>query len=175
MRLHIYHWGLEDLSICHTLVMILHILSMRLPNSCMHHEDPIWMLSTLLISIWNQLPVNNCSFLVMATYKWNAIQNENWAGSIMARQSTSGYCTSSAKAKVGAMARGICELLWVKMTLKELGFNIMEPIRLYCNKAAINMVHNHAQHDRSKHVEIDKTLHQREARWWCFMYCICED
>lgn len=39
------------------------------------------------------------------------------------------------------------------------------PIRLYRdNKAAINIAHNLVQHDRTKHIEIDKTLYQRKNK-----------
>ena len=53
-------------------------------------------------------------------------------------------------------AHGICEL-WVKMKLKELGFNTQEPTQLYCgNKATINITHNLVQYYRTKHIKIDK-------------------
>jgi hypothetical protein len=47
----------------------------------------------------------------------------------------------------------------VKLMLKELGFNTMEPMRLYCdNKATINIARNPIQHYRTKHVEIDRNF-----------------
>lgn len=55
------------------------------------------------------------------------------------------------------MAQGVCEIMWMKILLKELGFGSNEPMRLYCdNKATINIAHNLVQHDRTKHVEIEK-------------------
>ena len=44
---------------------------------------------------------------------------------------------------VVAMAHGICELLWLKVLLKELEYDYKEFMRLYCNrKAMINIAHN---------------------------------
>ncbi|EXC10042.1 Cysteine desulfurase 2 [Morus notabilis] len=56
-----------------------------------------------------------------------------------------------------AMANGVCEMLWVKRVLEELKMPINMPMKLYCdNKAAINIAQNPVQHDRTKHVEIDR-------------------
>ena len=55
------------------------------------------------------------------------------------------------------MALGICELLWLKIILEDLGIAREGPMKLYCdNKSAINIAHNPVQHDRTKHVEIDR-------------------
>lgn len=55
------------------------------------------------------------------------------------------------------MAHGVCELLQLKLLLSELGFQISRPITLYCdNKAAISIAHNPIQHDRTKHIEVDR-------------------
>lgn len=63
---------------------------------------------------------------------------------------------SSAKAKYRSMAHGICELLWPKMLLAELGFPMKGLTNLFCdNKAVISIAHDIVQHDRTKHVEID--------------------
>ena len=41
------------------------------------------------------------------------------------------------------MALGICELIWIKGIIKELGVEIEGPMKLYCdNKAAITIAHN---------------------------------
>lgn len=46
----------------------------------------------------------------------------------------------SAKAEFCAMAHGICELMWLKRLLMELGIKSEEPMRLYCdNKVAIGI------------------------------------
>ena len=64
---------------------------------------------------------------------------------------------SSAEAEFRAMSQGICELLWIKILLRDLKLESTDPMRLYCdNKAAISIAHNPVQHDRTKHVEIDR-------------------
>ena len=64
---------------------------------------------------------------------------------------------SSAEAEFQAMALGICELLWLKIILDDLNIEWNGPMKLYCdNKSAINIAHNPVQHDRTKHVEVDK-------------------
>ncbi|KAK8942637.1 hypothetical protein KSP39_PZI008749 [Platanthera zijinensis] len=100
----------------------------------------------------------------------------DWAGSPTDKRYTTGYCSmvggnvvswrskkqhvvarSSAEAEFRAVSHGICEGLWVSTILKELGLKGSEPIRLYCdNKAAISIAHNPVQHDRTKHIEIDR-------------------
>ena len=55
------------------------------------------------------------------------------------------------------MALGVCLLLWLKIILEDLRIAWEGPMKLYCdNKSTINIVHNPVQHDRTKHVEIDR-------------------
>ena len=100
----------------------------------------------------------------------------DWAGCVNDRRSTSGICTflggnlvtwrskkqsvvarSSAEAEFRALANGICEGLWLKRILEELKVQTSQPIRVYCdNNAAVSIAHNPVQHDRTKHVEVDR-------------------
>ena len=64
---------------------------------------------------------------------------------------------SSTKAEFQAMPHGICEKLWLKHVLEELRQPSEEAMKLYCdNKAEFSNAHNPIQHDRAKHVEIDR-------------------
>jgi hypothetical protein len=55
------------------------------------------------------------------------------------------------------MVKAICELLWLKKFLTELDFEPQSEMKLLCdNKAAIDIAHNPVQHDRTKHVEVDR-------------------
>ena len=55
------------------------------------------------------------------------------------------------------MALGMCELLWLKILLDDLKIKWTTPMRLYCdNNSVISIVHSPVQHDKTKHVEVDK-------------------
>ena len=55
------------------------------------------------------------------------------------------------------MALGICEGIWVRSILQDLGVFEEKPI-VFCfdNKSAISIVHDHVQHNRTKHLEVDR-------------------
>ncbi|KAK5824251.1 hypothetical protein PVK06_019022 [Gossypium arboreum] len=102
--------------------------------------------------------------------------DSSWAGDLTERRSTSGYCTfvwgnlttwrskkqsvvsrSSAEAEFRALALGICEGIWLLKLLKELGTNQEDHFEVLCdNQSAIQIAKNPVQHDRTKHVEIDR-------------------
>ncbi|CAL8148577.1 unnamed protein product [Prunus armeniaca] len=64
---------------------------------------------------------------------------------------------SSAEAEYCGMAQGVCELLWLRRLLRDLGFVPQKPMDLYCdNKVVIAIAHNPVQHDCTKHVEVDR-------------------
>ncbi|KAK3006834.1 hypothetical protein RJ639_015528 [Escallonia herrerae] len=100
----------------------------------------------------------------------------DWVGNATDRRSTSGYFTfvggnlvtwrskkqnvvalSSAEAEFRGMAKGLCELLWLKGLLAEIGYSSKSSMNMFCdNKSAIQIAENPVQHDRTKHVEVDR-------------------
>ena len=92
----------------------------------------------------------------------DAYSDADWVGAIDDRRSTSGYFTfvggnlvtlrskkqnvvsrSSAEAEFKGMALGICEALWLRLLLMDLGYLPRQPIRLYCdNKTTCDIAHN---------------------------------
>ena len=100
----------------------------------------------------------------------------DWAGSTTDRKSTSGYSTfvggnlviwrsqkqkvvalSSTEAEFRGRSKGLCELLWLKRLLEEIGYSPESTMNLFCdNKVAIEIAHNPVQHDRTKHVKVDR-------------------
>ena len=105
-----------------------------------------------------------------------AYTDADYAGSLDDRRSTSRYYThlggnlvtwrskkqnvlarSSAESEFRYMATGICKLLWLKIILDDLKIKWERPMSLYYdNKSAISFAHNHVQHDRTKHIEVDR-------------------
>ena len=64
---------------------------------------------------------------------------------------------SSAEPEYQAMAHGTCELMWLQSLLGDIGIVCGNPMTLYCdNKAIISIAYNHVQHDRTKHIEINR-------------------
>ena len=121
-----------------------------------------------------------------------AYTDADYAGFMMDRRSTTGYCTflggnlvtwrskkqnvvarSSTESEFRAIAQGLFELLWLKIILDNLKIKREGPMKLYCdNKPAINIAHNHIQHDRTKHIEIDRHFikEKLEERLVCMSY-----
>ncbi|KAL4388179.1 hypothetical protein GQ457_09G023630 [Hibiscus cannabinus] len=102
--------------------------------------------------------------------------DSRWTGNLTDRKSTSGYCSfvwgnlvtwrsknqvvvawSSAESEYRAMALGICEGMWLKRLLAELycesgqGFDMLSD-----SQSIISIAKYPVQHDRTKHVEIDR-------------------
>ena len=64
---------------------------------------------------------------------------------------------SSAEAEFRGVAKGIIEILWLRKLLTELGFTPTRSSEFYYNnQAAINISENPVQHNRTKHVEVDR-------------------
>ena len=64
---------------------------------------------------------------------------------------------SRVEAEFRGMAHGVCELLWIRNILRDLGIENATPTNLHCdNKASIQIAQNPFQHDRTKHVEVDR-------------------
>nr|GEU33304.1 putative copia-type protein [Tanacetum cinerariifolium] len=99
-----------------------------------------------------------------------------WAGDKGDPRSTSGYFTlvggnlvtwrskkqkvvalSSAEVEFRGIGRGITEVLWIPKLITEIGYPPQEPSKVMSdNKAAIQILENLVQHDRTKNIEIDR-------------------
>ena len=53
------------------------------------------------------------------------------------------------------MAHTVCELMWIRSILIEIGFPY-EPMSMYCvNQTAIYIASNPVFHEKTKHIEVD--------------------
>ena len=85
---------------------------------------------------------------------------------------------SSAEAEFRKIARGLTELLWLRRLMTEIGFPPNEPCELWCdNKAAISISENPVQHDRTKHIEVDRNFIKEKLKDGSiqFLYVKTED
>jgi hypothetical protein len=64
---------------------------------------------------------------------------------------------STAEAEYRALSQGLSEMLWVRNLLSELKLLREGHMNVWCdNRSAICIANNPVQHDRTKHVEIDR-------------------
>ncbi|CAJ2657372.1 unnamed protein product [Trifolium pratense] len=151
--------------------------AVSLVSQFMHQPKEIHLQAALrIVQYLKGTPGRGILFERNGSVGLEAYTDADYAGSIVDRRSTTGYCTflggnlvtwkskkqsvvsrSSAEAEFRAMAQGICELLWLKSILEDLRIKSDEPMKLYCdNKSAISIAHNPVQHDRTKHIEVDR-------------------
>ncbi|GJZ44351.1 hypothetical protein Tco_0591606, partial [Tanacetum coccineum] len=104
-----------------------------------------------------------------------AYSDADWAKCVVTRKSVTGYCVfindnliswkskkqntiskSSSEAEYRALASVTSEVIWILKVLKDLGYNNLLPVSLYCDsKPAIKIAANPVFHERTKHLEID--------------------
>ena len=151
--------------------------SMSVISQFMHDpRDPHLQAAYRVLHYLKGNPGKGILFKKNDTLALEAYTDADYAGSLVDRRSTTGYCTflggnlvtwrskkqnvvarSSAESEFRAIAQGLCELLWLKIILDDLRVKWEGPMKLYCdNKSAINIAHNPIQHDRTKHIEIDR-------------------
>ncbi|GAV67659.1 hypothetical protein CFOL_v3_11164 [Cephalotus follicularis] len=151
---------------------VIRVVSQFMHDPCASHLEAFYRILRYL----KYAPGRGKLFFKHGHLRLEAFTDADWTVSKDDRRSTSGYCTflgrnlvtwrskkqivvarSSGEAKYKAMAQGVCELHWLKLLLKDLGVIHERSMRLYCdNKATISSAHNSVQHDRTKHIEIDK-------------------
>ncbi|KAJ9554092.1 hypothetical protein OSB04_018137 [Centaurea solstitialis] len=98
----------------------------------------------------------------------------DWAGDVITRRSTTGYCfslgsavvswcskkqqtvtLSSTEAEYVAATMATQECIWLKRLLKDIGVNIDYPVPLACdNESTIKLAGNPVFHARTKHIEV---------------------
>ena len=64
---------------------------------------------------------------------------------------------SSVEAEFRGVAKGVTEVLWLRKLLTELGYTPTKSCKLFCDyQVVINISENPVQHDRTKHVKVDR-------------------
>lgn len=64
---------------------------------------------------------------------------------------------SNTKAEFSVVVQGMCNVVWTRKLLNELQVAVKFSVKLYCdNKVVINISLNPIQHDKTKHVKVDK-------------------
>ncbi|CAL8156128.1 unnamed protein product [Prunus armeniaca] len=142
----------------------------------MHSPSVDHMAVMRILAYLKSAPIKGILYKNSSHLRIKGFTDADWAGNVTDRRSTSGYFTfvsgnlvtwrskkqnvvlrSSAEAEFRGMAHGVCEVLWLRKLLGGLGFIAKEATRLYCdNKSAREIAENPVQHDRTKHVEVDR-------------------
>lgn len=148
------------------------VVSQYMHNPSKDHMDAVIRILRYLKSA----PGRGIMYSKNGHVKIDGYTDADWAGCVDDRKSMAGYFTfvggnlvtwrskkqnvvalSSAESEFRGISKGICELLWLRRLMTELGFAPTTEMNLFCdNKAAIAISHNPIQHDRTKHIEVDR-------------------
>ena len=54
------------------------------------------------------------------------------------------------------MTQFVCDIMWIRKLLMEVGIKTLVPAKLWCdNQVAMHIAYNSVFHERTKHIEID--------------------
>nr|GEY79219.1 putative copia-type protein [Tanacetum cinerariifolium] len=74
---------------------------------------------------------------------------------------------SSAEAEFQGIAQGLAEAFWIRKLLSEIGYHSTQTSKIMCdNKAGIQISKNPVQHDRTKHIEVDRHFIKEKLENW---------
>ncbi|KAG9439538.1 hypothetical protein H6P81_019703 [Aristolochia fimbriata] len=147
-----------------------HVVSqfMSAPRS-VHYATLLRILRYIKGSLFQGLFFGSSSHLHLSAYL-----DADWAGDVIDRRSTTGYCIflgdsmiswrikkqsivsrSSTEALYRALADTTFELVWLCCLLHDMGVQLDTP-PLHCdNRSIIQIAHNDVFHERTKHIEVD--------------------
>jgi hypothetical protein len=89
-----------------------------------------------------------------STFDLIGYSDSDYAGCKVDRKSTSGTCQSTAEAEYVAAGQCCAQLLWMRQTLRDFGYNLSKVPLLCDNESAICMADNPVEHSRTKHIDI---------------------
>lgn len=132
--------------------------------------------ATRILRYLKSSPGKGLFFAKTGSLEVEGYTDADWAGDKSDGKSTSGYfmfvggnlvtwrskkqkmvARSSAESEFRGMVHGVCELLWIKRIMRDLGFEVRDSMNLHCdNQAAVKIANNPVLHDRTKHVEVDR-------------------
>ncbi|XP_074336033.1 secreted RxLR effector protein 161-like [Apium graveolens] len=161
--------------LCHTRTDITYavsIVSRYMHDPRMEH----WEATLRILRYLKGCPGKGLWFRANGNTEVEGYCDADWASSLDDMRSTSGYfvfvggslvswrskkqavvARSTAEAEYRAMALSLCEMIWIRKLLVKLRLFKRVPMKLWCdNKLAINIAKNPVQHDRTKHIEIDR-------------------
>lgn len=149
----------------------IHVLSKFMHNPTTAHLQAAKRILRYLSGTLNQ----GILLASSSTATLTAYCDSDWAGCPNTRRSTSGFCVllghspiswkskrqtvvarSTAEAEYMSMVLAVCEVMWLKQLLKDLGLKNKTSTPIYCdNQAAIAISANPVHHEKTKHVDID--------------------
>lgn len=136
--------------------------------------DPHLMAAHKLVRYVKGTAGQGLHFSSSSSISLSAYCDADWATCKETRRSITGYCVflgdsllswkckkqltvtrSSSEAEYRAMANVCCEILWVRVILKDLHQPVSPSTDLLCdNKAALHIASNPVFHERTKHIEL---------------------
>ena len=135
-----------------------------------------WQAALRVLAYLKGTPGHGLFFKRHGGLKLEVFTDADFGGSMIDRSSTSAYCSflggnlvtwkskkqsdvslSSAEAEFRSLLKGICEAIWLRNLLIEIGFPTPGPAKMKCNnKSAIAICLNPVHHDRTKHLGINR-------------------